>query len=300
MLTWMRPYLRHCGESWRPAWHIGRRRLLDFLLVYVDGGRGKFSVDDDVFGMESGDLFWTPAGAVTEMEGFAPGMFCVYLHFDLIYRPEVSHWDFSIPAGMLDLGEVAPLMHPPLPEGPVRGLRGRIRGPGNHAVSVLMREACGEAARGQPFAALRISALIQEIVALILRMREGAGATGSEALPALEEGAALLRQQCHRNVRVEEAARAAGLSPGYFRKLFHMHYACSPREYLHRARIQLAKQFMMEHRLNLSQIATRCGFATVHNLSRAFKASEGRAPSEYRRFGRSHIRVESRKTPYVR
>lgn len=299
LLSWLRPYLRHCGSSQRPAWHIASRKLLDFLLVYIDRGRGRFTVAETNWEAVEEDLFWIPPNTAHEMEGFAPGMTCTYLHFDLIYRPEISHWDFSIPGGMLDLQEFRPLMHPPVPDGPFRRLCGRIRSPANARVAARMHEACAEAAMGQPFAGLRCSAILQEIVALVLRIREGSRAADSHHVPALEEAADHIQKCCQQNLALADVARRVRLSTSHFRKTFGAYFGCSPRTYLRRARIQKAKQLMMEHRLNLTEIAERCGFATVHSFSRTFRACEGKAPSAYRRFAPHHIRVEGRRKPYA-
>ena len=299
LLPRLRPYLRHCGCSQRPAWRIASRKLLDFLLVYIDRGRGRFAVAGTEWEAADEDLFWIPPDTAHEMEGFAPGMTCTYLHFDLVYRPEISHWDFSIPGGMLDLREFSPLMHPPLPDGALRRLCGRIRSPANAGVAARMHEACAEAAMAQPFTTLRCSAILLEIVALVLRIREGARTSDSHHVPALEEAANHIQKCCLQDLSLAEVARRVRMSASHFRKAFGAYFGCPPRTYLRRARIQKAKQLMMEHRLNLTEIAERCGFATVHSFSRTFRACEGKAPSAYRRFAPHHIRVEGRRPPYA-
>ncbi len=298
LVAQLRPYLRHCGESHRPAWTIEWRKLLDFLLVYIDRGKGCFELDGQAWDMQEHDLFWIPPDTPHRMEGFAPSMDCTYIHFDLVYRPEISHWDFSIPGGTLDLGELMPLMHTPLPEGPLRELGGRIRGPFNRRVGKLMHQACEEAAKAQAYAGLKISGLIVEMVAEILagnaERREG----HFQHIPALERAAAYLRKHCKVELRVEEAAEVAGLSESHFRRMFRSYYGMSPREYLRYARIQEAKQLMMEHMLNFTQIAYRCGFASVHSFSRAFRSCEGKSPRDYMRAAKPFMRVEGREKPY--
>jgi len=70
--------------------------------------------------------------------------------------------------------------------------------------------------------------------------------------------------------------------------------------YLRRMRIRRAKTLMIGDALTLDAIARRCGFASVHGLSRAFRAEEGMTPSQYRSCGpKAAVRVEGRGSPYV-
>jgi AraC-like DNA-binding protein len=273
---------------------------LDYLLVYIADGRGRFSIGDESCDAEPNDLFWIPPDVPHSMRGYPPSMVCPYIHFDLIYRPEVSHWDFSVPGGMTDLSDLRPLMHPDMSHTPFGGLSGRIQSYTNRRVGNLIREVCAESARAQPYAFMRTSGLIMEILAEILRGREGLSTEYRHHIPLLEEAADYLRRHCHERICVEDAAEICSLSPSYFRRLFSQHFNCSPREYLCRARIQKAKNLMIGSVLNFSQIARKAGFATVHSFSRAFKASEGVSPSEYRKYGIATTRVEGRQAPYSR
>jgi len=299
LLAVLRPYVRHCGDRRRPAWRIGPRRLLDYLLVYIAEGRGRFSLEDSAWEVGEGDLFWVPPDTLHEMEGFAPGMLCPYVHFDLLYRPSHSHWDFSIPGGMTDLSELQPLLHPPLGIPRLDALAGRIAGHTNRRVGQLIQEVCAEAARAQPYAALRLSGLMMEVVAEILRGTEGLAVEHMGHIPSLERAAEVLVRDCAAPPSLEVLARQSQLSPGHFRLLFQRHFACPPRSYLRRARLRKARDLMVASSLTLSEIAGIVGFGTVHSLSRAFRAEEGLSPTEYRRCFPVRTRVEGRATPYV-
>nr|MDA3960328.1 AraC family ligand binding domain-containing protein [Planctomycetota bacterium] len=115
LLAQLRPYLRSCGNDRRPAWHMGERCLLDYLLVFIKDGRGRATLAGAEITLEAGDLLWVPPKVRHEMWGEAPGMTCPYVHFDLLYRPSHSHWSFHIPGGATELGDLEPLCHPPLP-----------------------------------------------------------------------------------------------------------------------------------------------------------------------------------------
>lgn len=300
LLQIIRPFVRECGEARRPAWHLPARKLLDFLVVYIAEGRGRFIVGGVEYEAEADDLFWIPPDTVHDMAGFAPHMVCPYVHFDLLYRPEVSHWGFSIPGGMTDLADFAPLLHPPVPHAGIAGLCGRLRAYTNARVGDVIREICAEAARGRPYGQLRMSALLLELVVEVLRGQAGLPAESAQHVPKLEQAARWLRNHLgNAALQVEEAAAVAELSTSHFRKLFTSHYSQSPQQYLRSARIRRAKSLMLESGLNLTEIARAVGFVQLPSFTRAFKAVEGMTPSQYRGCAaQALIRVESREAPH--
>ncbi len=285
LLGLLRPYVRHCGDHRRAAWRIAARKLLDYLLVYIADGRGRFEIDGTAYEAEPGDLFWIPPGTVHAMEGYPPSMDCPFVHFDLLYRPGMSHWEWNVPGGTMDLARFGRRNHPQLTHPLLDALPGRIRAYNNHRVGGLIREVVAEHRRAQPHCELRLTGLMLGIVAEILRGGESLAGNCDEHVPLLEESAAYIRDNCRGTVRIEEMAAYCELSPSHFRTLFGRHFGCSPRTYLRRARIMRAKEMMIGSPLNFSEIAGRCGFANVHSFSRAFRAVEGISPSQYRRAG---------------
>jgi AraC-like DNA-binding protein len=233
------------------------------------------------------------------MRGDGPLMELAYVHFDLLYDPARSHWDFSIPEGMVDFGELQPLLHPPMPHSGVAALCGRLRGHTNGRVGRLIQDLCAEAARAQPLAGLRMSGMLLEIVAEVLRGQIAQTGGWSGHVPALERVASELTRRCREPLSIAALAKAHGFSTSYLRDLFGRHYGCAPRTYLRQARIRKARGLMTGTSLTLSEIAVQVGFETVHSFSRAFKAVEGCTPSAYRCAGLPTTRVAGRHTPYA-
>lgn len=297
LLARLRPYLRSCGNERRGAWHNPQRRLLDYLVVYIADGHGTANVAGRDYRLAPGDLLWIPPDTEHEMRGDPPSMRCPYVHCDLIYRPSHSHWSFHIPGGTTELGELAPLCHPPLADPALHRLTGRIRCWTNARCGELIERICDEAARAQPYAGLAASGMLLELIAEILRGQRAAPGAGGH-MPGLEAAADHLTRSCHTAVGIDDAAEIAGLSPSRFRSCFAAHYGCPPRTWLLRARLRRAKHLMLGSDLRLSTIAERCGFANVHNLSRAFRRAEGISPSQWRRYGPPRHLVEGRVVDY--
>lgn len=284
-LALLRPYVREWGDAPRPAWKIEERKLLDYLLVYIAEGEGRFVVDGLPFEARARDLFWIPPDTAHTMEGYGPVMVCPFIHFDLIYRPSHSHWAFSIPGGQMDLSDYDTLSHPPLDVPLLKQLTGRLRNPNNQRVGTLIQDVCDEMARGRAFCGFRASGLVMEIVAELLRGLQEKPSIHQTYVRRLEAAADQMRKNCGHPVSVEAIARQARLSPSRFRQIFRDYFGLSPRQWLRQVRIQKARDLMGHTSLNLSEIAREVGFETVHSFSRAFKELEGIPPSAYRATG---------------
>ncbi|MBI3832437.1 MAG: helix-turn-helix transcriptional regulator [Planctomycetes bacterium] len=85
------------------------------------------------------------------------------------------------------------------------------------------------------------------------------------------------------DVSLEDAARAAGVSPPYLRLLVRQSLSRSLREELQRMRVQQAKHLLSHTTKNVKEVAVAVGYTNLPAFSRAFRAVEGVAPSAYAR-----------------
>ncbi len=279
------PYVRQTGDDFRRPWLLRRRRLLDYLLVHIAVGTGRFRVGEQEFAVGPGDIVWIPPDTPHEMEGYAPVMHCVYAHFDLVYDPRRSHWDACIPGGVTDLSQWHALCHPPLDEPRINSLHGRLRLSNAPAVAALLAALCVEHRRAPSGNALLLSGLMVQLVGLVL--------AGSSPLPhrsthhqALQSALAFIHEHAEQEIDLGRLAQAAGLSQSHFRKLFREQLGRSPRAVHRQARIRKACELLVYNpALNISQVAFTLGFSTVQNFSRAFHEVTGHSPTEYRAMG---------------
>lgn len=286
LLSQLRPYVRQCGDKPRNAWKMDERCLLDYLLVYIENGRGIMQIDGITYSAATNDLFCIPPATPHAMEGYAPSMICPFVHFDLSYRKFNSHWDFSVPEGMTDLNDFAPLMHPPVAPELAKILKGHINSYTNRRVGNIIREICAESARSQPYRQLIMSGLMLQALGEIFKGQSSLPNTSNPHIPLLEDAAAYIRKHCIEKIKLNDLADMCNIAPSYFRRLFGKHFNCSPRIYKRRARIKIAKEMMIISSMNISEIAYELGYATVHSFSRAFHSEEGISPTQYRSFGK--------------
>lgn len=81
---------------------------------------------------------------------------------------------------------------------------------------------------------------------------------------------------------VHDLARAAGFSPAHFRRSFHQEMGQSPRDYLQRQRLDLARNLLESTALPISAIAAQAGFSSVPHFTQLWKRAHGTPPHQYR------------------
>jgi AraC-like DNA-binding protein len=272
------PFVRGGMEHWRGPWLIENSIVLDYLLVYVASGTGRFSVGDDTFDVGAGDLIWIPPDTFHEMRGHPPKMFVAYLHFDLVYDPQRSP---RVPRGLHYASGPHELMHPAWSRQPIAGWRGLLPVVNGPAVYALMKQTIMEH-RGahQP---LRVSGLMLQILGEIAMGLSDAVANAGTHWPVMRRLAEKIVAKPEIEFDLGSLARTARMSESHFRRLFRETHGESPHAMQNRARMQKACELVLHSGRSISEIASTLGFSTVHNFSRAFRREIGVSPREYQR-----------------
>jgi AraC-like DNA-binding protein len=284
-LQWLRPFVRQSGNQKRPPWFLDERKLLDYVLVFVASGTGRFKVAGKAFDVGPGDLVWVPPNTPHTMRGYPPLMHCLYVHFDLLYDPQRSHWDACIPGRTYDFEACRRYMHPPIHDPLISSWRGKLPIDNPTTVETLLSAICFEHCRSPSGSALVLAGLMLQLLAEIMRGMTTSGAIKPAHVSELRKTEALIQECADRNLNVAELAGQARLSCSHFRRLFQQTYGESPRHMHRRARMRRAAELLVYSNLNISEIANALGFSTVHNLSRAFRDLTGIAPTRYRQGG---------------
>lgn len=84
-------------------------------------------------------------------------------------------------------------------------------------------------------------------------------------------------------VMLDDWARAAGMNPIYFGRVFKRETGDRPMEWLNERRLQLAAHLLEQTPRTVQDIAAECGFTCPFYFSRVFRKRFGRTPSAYRK-----------------
>lgn len=83
-------------------------------------------------------------------------------------------------------------------------------------------------------------------------------------------------------LRIEDLARASGLTPAQFERRMRSIVHVPPRQFLTRLRVEAAAAALQDGTAALSDIALACGFYDQASFSRQFRQATGLSPRQYR------------------
>jgi AraC family L-rhamnose operon regulatory protein RhaS len=99
----------------------------------------------------------------------------------------------------------------------------------------------------------------------------------------LAEALRFIENNADSELKVEEIAARAYLSPNYFRKVFKDAIGMTPIEYINKIRISKACKLLRDGNTTISQVAEIVGMNDLNYFSRLFKSVTGCTPSEFKR-----------------
>lgn len=92
-----------------------------------------------------------------------------------------------------------------------------------------------------------------------------------------------IEENYQENVSMDDLAKKAGLSKGYFFRAFRGAFGVSPLAYQQKLRIKAAKTLLKTTTLQCQEIANRIGFNDVYFFHRIFKKNTQYTPNQYRK-----------------
>jgi AraC family transcriptional regulator len=84
------------------------------------------------------------------------------------------------------------------------------------------------------------------------------------------------------DLKLTELSSIVQISPYHFLRLFKKSVGMTPHQYILQQRIERAKYLLKSSNLDISEIAFRVGFCDASHLTRCFKNSLGKTPSQWR------------------
>lgn len=98
----------------------------------------------------------------------------------------------------------------------------------------------------------------------------------------LSELVVYMEQNLKEDLRFEDLAQLANMSPTSLRRAFQHSFSCSPMSYLQKLRIQKAMLLMADPDLSITEIAHSVGYNDSSYFARVFKQETSQTPKMYR------------------
>ncbi|SCB09597.1 AraC family transcriptional regulator [Rhizobium multihospitium] len=92
-----------------------------------------------------------------------------------------------------------------------------------------------------------------------------------------------IEEHCTRAIRLEELAALTGLSQSHFSHAFKASTGLPPHQWQTQARLERAKQLLLNREMPLTTVAVETGFADQAHFTRVFRKNVGTAPASWKR-----------------
>jgi AraC family L-rhamnose operon transcriptional activator RhaR len=266
-----------------PQDNIGRH-MHDFVeLVYVNAGTGVHIHAAKRYPIFAGDCFAVLPG---EEHGYSQGR---GLHItNVLFYPEILEHhtsDLSHTPGFVRFFAIEPLFRAETAFGHKLHLSASQQRTASSLCSQLDRELQG---REKGYKSLCTGVLLQ-LVVFVSRCFDrsvGAAHTGEDfdsKRTMVDAAIAFLEENYGGDVRVEDVARSAYISPSRLSHVFRDATGMSLMDYLTQVRIDRGQQLLAETDRSVSSISFELGIQSPTYFTRLFRKMTGLAPSEYRR-----------------
>ena len=139
--------------------------------------------------------------------------------------------------------------------------------------------ACHRFCRGEHAEPTQMNLLIQLLLSTLELLCRSPSTSWN--LPPAEIIAHYIQEHYYRSdLTIQEVAQVMHCSPNYIQQLFRREYNCTPIEYLIQVRLDMARQFLRQHRYRIKEVAALCGWNYVHYFDRRYRERYGHLPSE--------------------
>ncbi|MDF2959617.1 MAG: transcriptional regulator, AraC family [Paenibacillus sp.] len=118
--------------------------------------------------------------------------------------------------------------------------------------------------------------IIESIVRLLEEHRE------SQYRKISDQMLELIHERYHTDLTLESCAKVLNYHPNYIKRVFRGEMGVNFSDYLVQYRMNLAKKWLLETDMKVSEIAERVGYSSPQNFIRYFRKMEGVTPGQYR------------------
>lgn len=130
---------------------------------------------------------------------------------------------------------------------------------------------------------IKLQSLALQFVRLLFDSFPASPNIGAMPSQSLQDAVAFMEKHLDSGLRISDAARAVGLSPGVFYKKFKSFYGVTPYAFFDKLRLKKAVSMLADESIPIKQIATQLGYSDRFQFSKRFKQMQGITPALFRR-----------------
>lgn len=274
------PYIREADFAIRKPWFTPPRRLLDYLLLYMQEGECEVDVEGERLLLSDGDLCLIQPDTLHTLRGRTDTI-TPYLHLDVFFNPRREE-GFPTQGGQVSLSPHAHLVQPRLADLDWIDIPIRLSPINPVQFRTTLLKAVEAWQSGDVLSRLEADHQAATLVLSLFRQYGRLPDAATRGAHSLSWVPAYLSFNISEPLTVAQMARRANLSPSRFSAVFRRRFGLSPHQYLLRLRIEHAQSMLTTTDLPLRDIAAACGFADEHHFSKTFKRLVDLPPGAYR------------------
>lgn len=275
------PFIRETDLAIREPWYIPERRLLDYLLKYIQEGECIVKVSGTEYHLQKGDFCFIQPGDLHTLRGPSNSI-TPYVHMDIFFNqyrsqnfPTIQDQDELCQYKHLLQYKLNDLDHINVP------VKLRLAHPITFREKMLKMIEISQ--NSDVLSILKAQHLATDLIMTIIRDHSSLHLQGVEQPQVLSWVEAYVSFHMQETITVEDLAQRAQLSPSRFNTVFKQKYGMSPHQYLLNRRVQHVQELLKTTNSSINRIAEYTGFADAQHLSKSFKKLVGCTPGAFRK-----------------
>lgn len=277
---------------------------LDHVMIYIAHGTAVYSMGDCSYSLDSGQLVLIPPYLYHSLNKQGEENLVQYiLHFDLFTTPlrqSIPHQSAETLSPKPELPACENLFHN-------TAYIATIPSEDRFQFENLFLQMYREFSQTPPGYQSMLRGMATQIIFTILRSIPREKFADSEtdqkqSKPAKLVKSALEYIYLHYSEDLENStiAEAMEVSPNYLTKIFRQHVGISLHKYVTAYRLEQSQQMLASGKYNITEVAQKCGFSSIHIFSKLFKQECGISPSAYVATLPEHHNQDHEKADYAR
>lgn len=270
------PYIRHAApSSIHPPFHINRRIILDYELLYVESGEFQLGYGDSTYTCVAGDILLICPNVPHSFHITTQAISQPNIHFDFSYdslseKLYISYQDF----------DVLPLSHrsmiranifPELSTLPFLRINDR---------ESFLRDFYEIIAANDIHSLVCKSTFLRMLQMILSENQSTISSSSYTSHNTIQQVKAYIDANFQHKISLYSLEQLFGYSKYHLERMFQKNYGESIMHYYNKKRMEAAPLLLKEH--TVTDVAQMLGFSSVYVFSRAFRSYYGTSPTQHK------------------
>lgn len=277
------PYIRESDFAVRSAYYSPYRKLLDYLIIYIQKGELTVVADGTKYQLLEGQFCLLQPGTVHDLQAFADNA-TPFAHMDFFFHTEREN-SFPTKPGQIDLHSFQHLMQPRLNDFEGLAIPVLLEPSKPYLYRNLLMDMIESWLEPNPLSKLKAQAIATQLLHHIILDHSDPASLRSSHPHDLDWIPSYFSFHLAETLNIQDLAKRANLSTSRFRAVFRERYGAPPHQYLINIRLDHAKELLSTSTYSIAQIAEYCGFSDISHFSSMFRNREGISPGVFRGIG---------------